>query len=202
LILAMIGPLILRKDVVKLYCIKRKNVKRKIKLIIKSQMQTAKRKLTKDNYKELDPLITQKKFDELVARREDIKKKLPHAREEVMRLALMGDFSENVAYQMAKGKLRGLNQRILEIDNQLKHSQIIQPSKNNDIVQLGHTVTLVIGKSTKDFQILGSVESDPATGIISLHSPLGQALLGKKAGDEFALELANRIVRYKIVKIK
>jgi len=67
-----------------------------------------------------DPKMTRAKFDKLEADLERMKKIRPHLAAEVKRLAAMGDFSENAAYQIAKGSLRGLNQRMLDVENQLR----------------------------------------------------------------------------------
>ena len=110
--------------------------------------------------------------------------------------------SENVEYQLAKGRLRGLNTKILEIEHALKNAEVIRPAKNTSTVQLGHTVTLERDGKEKTYQILGSAEANPNKNIISQNSPLGAALLGKKVGNIALLKLKNRKVEYKIVKIE
>ncbi|MFA6536803.1 MAG: GreA/GreB family elongation factor [Patescibacteria group bacterium] len=150
-----------------------------------------------------DPFITTDKYLELKKKLENLKKSHPVAAEEVKRLAELGDFSENAEYQLAKGKLRGINQRMLEIEYVLNHSQIILPNENFATVQLGHTVTLLSDGKERKFKILGSSETNPSFGVISQHSPLGLAILGKKVGDIVKIELANkRIMEYKILKIE
>jgi len=54
---------------------------------------------------------------------------------------------------------------------------------------------------TKSFLILGSEETNPSEGIISHHSPLGAALLGRQVGDKINLKLANRWLKICIIKI-
>lgn len=153
--------------------------------------------------KKIDPYITQEKYDELKTKLDKIYRDRPKMIEEVDRLAQMGDFSENAAYQMAKGKLRGMNSRILEIENQLNHAEIIELNKNSDTVQVGHQVTLESNGKTKTYRILGSTETDPTAGVISRHSPLGSALIGKKVGEKASVQLATgKTVEYKIIKIE
>lgn len=159
------------------------------------------RKPGKHTHDKLDPHITQDKYDFLLKRLEQLKKKQPALREEVKFLALDGDFSENAAYQIAKGRLRGLNQRILDIENQLKRAVIIT-SNNNCVIQLGSVVTLETDKNIKTFTILGSTETDPDRNIISHNSPIGKILLGKKVGDVVELNLPSKKVIYKILEIK
>ena len=120
---------------------------------------------------------------------------------DVKRLALDGDFSENHAYSMAKGRLRGINRRIDEIEDQLKRAMIINPRKNTETVCLGHFVTIEAGSKTKIYQILGSLETNPEKNIISHLSPLGSALMGSKRGDTISLKIRGNIKEYKILKI-
>ena len=113
-----------------------------------------------------------------------------------------GDFSENHAYQTAKGRLRSINQRILDIENHLKQANIIMAPKNNGAVDLGHFVTVAVGDKTRTYQILGSSETDPLRGIISNNSPIGAALMNHKVGDIVKIKLADKLIEYKILEIK
>lgn len=161
------------------------------------------RKADKYTHLKTDPYITQAKFDELTKKRERlITVNRPHEAEEVKRLALMGDFSENAGYQIAKGRLRGINQRVLDIENLLKNAVIIRHDKDNDLVQIGNFVTLSRDDREKEYQILGSEETNPTAGVISHNSPLGSALIGRKIGDEIEINLGDRIIKYKIVNLK
>jgi len=148
-----------------------------------------------------DPHITREKFDELKAKLERLKKiSQPRTIAEVKRLAADGDFSENAAYQIAKGRLRGINQGILETEDMLKRAIIIE-RKNNGTVQLGHIVTVEINGKQKTYQILGSSETDPSQGIISHNSPIGKSLIGRRVGEVVKVQLNNKNAEYKIVKI-
>lgn len=149
-----------------------------------------------------DPYITEAKFLKLKNKLERLKGHIrPQAAEEVKRLAEMGDFSENVGYQVAKGRLRGLNQKILDIEDHLKNALIFRPNKNTQVVQLGHSVTIESSNKQKTYTILGSSETDPTTGVISHNSPIGAALLGHRVGDLVKIQLAAKEIEYKIIKI-
>ena len=148
-----------------------------------------------------DPYLTSAKAEELKKRLERLEKVAqPRAIKEVSRLAEMGDFSENAAYQMAKGKLRGINQEIIELHEYLDQAIIIKPSQSGR-VELGSRVEVEMDGQIKNFLILGSEETNPSKGIISHHSPLGAALLGRQADDEINLKLANRWLKIRIIKI-
>jgi transcription elongation GreA/GreB family factor len=149
-----------------------------------------------------DPFITEAKFGELKAELERMKKIRPRLAAEVKRLAAMGDFSENAAYQIAKGGLRSLNQRILDTEEQIARAEIIETKKNSQTVCLGNLVTVEAAGKKRTFQILGSSETNPETGIISRSSPLGSALIGRAAGETVKIKLADKTVEYKIIKIE
>ncbi len=166
-------------------------------------MQVPKRKKETYHPPKPDPYITQNKFEELSKKLNRLKTiKQPREAKEVKRLALMGDFSENAGYQLAKGRLRGFNQTILEIENQLKYAEIIPDSQNSNTVKLGSLVSIESAQGIKTYRLLGSVESNPDAGIISHNSPLGSALLNHQLGDIISLELDSGTKKYKIIKIE
>lgn len=161
------------------------------------------RKPGKYTHSKPDLHLTKEKFGELKRELERLKKfSQPETAKEVMRLAEMGDFSENAAYQMAKGRLRGINQRILELEEQVGHAEMIEPDGDTDTVQLGHMVTIDIDGVKRSYRILGSLETDPAKGIISYNSPMGAAFMGRKVGDSVTMKLAHKEVECRIVEIE
>jgi transcription elongation factor GreA len=161
------------------------------------------RKPGQHTFQKSDPHITLVKFNELKNELARLKKlSQPRAIAEVKRLALDGDFSENAAYQIAKGRLRGINQGISEIEEHLKRAEIIKAPPNKERVRLGHHVTVEVAGEKKTYLLLGSAETNPTTGVISHNSPLGSALLGHKVGDKIQIKLAAKIVEYKIVSIE
>lgn len=159
-------------------------------------MRTLDRKLKKSRVA-ADPFITKKKHEELEAELLKLKKKRPRVAQEVSELAEMGDFSENVEYQLAKRRLRGINYGILKLEDQLRNAEIIEV-KNSDVVQLGSVVTIKTDKGEWTYTILGASEADPSNGIISHVSPLGSELIGKKVGDV----VEAKIGRCEIVEVK
>ncbi len=165
-------------------------------------MRTLNRKSEKNDQANQDPLMTQAKFAELTEKLEKLKKKRPEAAAEVTRLAELGDFSENVEYQLAKGRLRGINNRIMMLEVQLNQAEIIKRSRASDRVEIGCMVTIENGGKQKTYQILGSSETDPKRGIISHSSPIGSALMGKKVGEKIKIKLAGKEVEYVILKVE
>ncbi|MFA5128294.1 MAG: GreA/GreB family elongation factor [Patescibacteria group bacterium] len=166
-------------------------------------MQIPYRKPGKYTHLVQDPHITEARAMEIEKKLERLKKVVrPKLSEEVSILAQGGDFSENAGYQSAKGKLRALNEKIMNYEGELRRALIIKPDKQTDTVQLGHTVTVSVGGKQKTYQILGSRETNPQKGIISHNSPLGEKLIGQSVGDIVQISAGGKEVEYKILKIE
>lgn len=165
-------------------------------------MQTPKRKSGLYAHLKPDPNITQNKYNELKEKLAKLKRAHPNAVLEVKRLAEMGDFSDNAAYSIAKGRLRGINQRILGLEDHLKRAVIISPAKQTGVVGLSNLVTLETAGRKKTYQILGSSETDPQAGIISHNSVLGSALMGRRVGEKVKIKTLTREIEYTIIKIE
>jgi len=148
-----------------------------------------------------DAHLTPEKLAELKNKLEKLKKIRPRLAREVKELSTTGDFSENAGYQMAKGRLRSLNQRILDLEEMIKNAVIIKLKKSG-VVELGSTVTVEIAVREKKDKIRGSSETDPARGVISRNSAVGRALLGRRAGDIVKIRIGDKEVIYKIIKIE
>ena len=161
------------------------------------------RKAGQYTYIKSDPLMTEAKLSELKKKLKKLKELVqPEMVKEVKRLALMGDFSENAAYQIAKGRLRGANEKIDKITQQIAEAKIISPDKDIDKVKIGHLVTIESNKQIKKYRLLGSAETNPSQGAISYQSPLGSALLDKQVGEIIEIIINGQAVEYKIIAIK
>ena len=114
----------------------------------------------------------------------------------------LGDLSENAEYSEAR-EAQGMNEgRIAELQDILKHGEIISANHQHKIVEVGSTVTAKSNDKERQFTIVGPSESNPAQGYISNESPLGSAFLGKKKGDEFEVLVPSGKMKYKIIDIK
>ena len=148
------------------------------------------RKLFRLTQSGVDELTTER--DALVARRSEIADAIRTARE-------LGDISENAEYQSARADQERNDNRIAEIENILNNVDVIKKTSSGK-VQLGSVVTLTNG-TTKEFQVVGTVEADPLNGKISDESPIGKALLGKKVGDEVEIKTPAETTTYTISAI-
>ena len=115
-----------------------------------------------------------------------------------------GDLSENAEYHAAKEKQSFLEGRINELRAAVGNCEIIEVDEGpSDRVVFGKTVLLYDLQTDEEvtYQLLGPYESDPDQGRISVTSPLGQALIGKTAGDEISVKTPGGIQEFEIVDI-
>ncbi len=116
-----------------------------------------------------------------------------------------GDLSENAEYDAAKESQLQLSKQIQDIENTLSLSQIIDPAKiSSDKVVFGATVKLHDIDSDEEvaYKIVGSHESDIASGKISIESPIAKNLIGKSEGDEARVKTPKGIRTFEILDIK
>ena len=116
-----------------------------------------------------------------------------------------GDLSENAEYHAAKDKQGFIEGRMNELKLVIARAEIIEVEDGPpDRVVFGRTVLLYNLKTDEEiaYQLLGPYESDPEKGTISVISPLGQALIGREAGDEVKANTPGGIREYEIVEIR
>lgn len=138
--------------------------------------------------KELDYLKTTK--------RREISDKI----EEAMKL---GDLSENAEYHEAKDE-QGMNEaRVRELEEVVTNAEIITDNGGSKkCVNVGCTIEVKIDGGTRKYTIVGPSEANPAQGLISNESPIGQAFLGKKIGETVQVEAPAGMVKYKIISLE
>ncbi len=144
--------------------------------------------LTIDGKKSLE-----KELEELKSRRGAIASKIADARD-------YGDLSENAEYDAAREEQGQVEGRISEIEDILLNANLISNRKSSKVA-VGSTVELKAGKKVVTYTLVGPVEANPLEGKISNESPIGEALLGKKAGENFSLDTPKGKVKYEVVKI-
>ncbi|QHG91610.1 transcription elongation factor GreA [Sulfurimonas sp. CVO] len=128
----------------------------------------------------------------------------PKVAQEKLVAAALGDRSENADYQAAKEKLRHIDKRLFYLNKMIEKSQIIDPSKHShEKVTFGSSVKILNIKTDEEetYTICGVLESEPQNGLISIHSPLARAMIGKKVEDEFKIQLPNEKKEYEILEI-
>ena len=129
----------------------------------------------------------------------------PKTAEEKLVAAAQGDRSENADYHAAKEKLRFIDKRLFYLNSMIEKSQIIDPtSYRHTKVSFGSSVRVINLETDEEekYTICGVLESEPDNGLISIHSPLARALLGKEVGDDFKIKLPKTTKEYEIEEIE
>ncbi|WP_094185675.1 transcription elongation factor GreA [Helicobacter bizzozeronii] len=128
----------------------------------------------------------------------------PHIVKEIDRAREHGDLKENAEYHAAKEKQAFIEARINDLSRLLANAQVIDPSTlSHQKVSFGSTVKILNLDTDKEYSytIVGSVESDPARGLISCGSPIAKSLMGKQKGDEVSVVLPSGENEFEILDI-
>ena len=148
--------------------------------------------LTKEGKEELEKRLEYLK----VVKSAEITERIKTARE-------FGDLSENAEYDAAKNEQAMVEGEIVEIENKLKYAVIIKDNVKKGTVSLGSKVDIIdesIGE-VRTFEIVGTTEADVELGRISNDSPIGNALLGRKAGEVVRVNAPAGITTITIKKV-
>ncbi len=116
-----------------------------------------------------------------------------------------GDLSENAEYDAAKEEMDHLQRRIARVQDTLSRAQIFDPKGiDPDEITLLATVELLDLKRDKTvtYTLVSVEEADIDKQRISVVSPVGKALIGKKAGDTVSIQVPAGILEYKILSVK
>jgi len=115
----------------------------------------------------------------------------------------LGDLSENAEYHDAKDEMGMLEGRIMQIEDQMKNAVVIEEGKSSrDTIEVGCSVELEVDGQKINYTIVGPNEADPAQGFISNETPLAQAMMGHRAGDQVEFEAPSGTKVYKILSVK
>jgi transcription elongation factor GreA len=115
-----------------------------------------------------------------------------------------GDLSENAEYTAAKERQSFILGRIQEIENNLASSIIIDlKGITNDKIVFGATVIIGDNHSGEEikYQLVGPFESDINENKISVTSPIGKALIGKRTGEEVTVKTPGGIRKFEVIDI-
>lgn len=154
-------------------------------------MADKKEYLTKEKHAEFTKELTELK----TVRRKEVAEHLEYAKS-------LGDLSENAEYQEAREEQAMIEDRIMKLENMLKSAEIVL-NHHSDRADVGTTVTVEKEDGKKlTYKIVGSEEADVKQGKLSVRSPLGEALLEKRKGDEVSVKTPGGMVKYKVTEIK
>ena len=148
--------------------------------------------LTKEGKEELEKRLEFLK----VTKRAEITERIKTARE-------FGDLSENAEYDAAKNEQAMIEGEIVEIEEKLKHAVIIKDGAKKGVVSLGSKVDILDEETGElsTYEIVGTTEADVENSRISNESPIGNALLGRKAGETITVSVPVGTITITIKKV-
>jgi transcription elongation factor GreA len=129
--------------------------------------------------------------------RPNVSAALAHARS-------LGDLSENAEYHAAKERQGMIERKIRQLQEDIAHAEVIDQSKlAQGVVVFGKTVKVkdVDDGSLETYLLVGPHEADFDQGKISVESPIGKGLLGKKVGDIAEIKVPAGTIKYKVLSI-
>lgn len=157
-------------------------------------MAEKKNLLTREGLRALEDELQELK----VNKRQEVAQKIKEAREQ-------GDLSENAEYDAAKDEQRDIEARIEEIEKILKYAEVADEEETEQgVVNFGSEVSILdIGMDeVNKFKIVGSTEANILEGKLSNESPLGMAIMKRRAGETITVEAPDGNYEYKILDIR
>ncbi len=148
-------------------------------------------KLTKKDIKQMQDEIEYRK---LVVRKE--------ALEAVKEARAQGDLSENFEYHAAKKDKNKNESRIRYLERMIKTAQVLDEDSKEDEVGLNNTVELYFEEDdeTETYKLVTTVRTNSLSGLISIESPLGKAILGHKVNDRIYIKVRDNFGYYVVIK--
>lgn len=150
--------------------------------------------------------ITKKGYEALKAELDRLRKvERPKVIEAIAEARSHGDLSENAEYDAAKERQGFIESRISEIESKLADARVVEVTgRTTDTVVFGATVSVIEqeSRSKKQYTLVGQDEADMKHNRISVQSPVGRALIGKRVGDLVEVKTPVKLVEYEVVEIK
>ncbi len=156
-------------------------------------MEEGKRLLTQSGYEKLQSELEDLK----VNARKEIAEKIKEARAQ-------GDLSENAEYDAALDEQRDIEARIVEIEEILKNSEVIDEHPDDGSINIGSRVRIreVETGLEMEIDIVGASEANSLKGRISNESPVGMSLMHNKAGETVTVDTPEGVVHYEILQVQ
>jgi len=147
--------------------------------------------------------LTQAKHEEL---RQEIKhlqqQVIPELAKRIDDARQMGDLSENAEYHAAREEMAWTHSRVKKLANILQNVALIsEEKKTSQVVEIGSSIVVSVNGKEKTYYIVGAQEADPSSGKISNESPLGEAFLGRRKGENIEIQVPVGKQIYTIVDI-
>lgn len=128
--------------------------------------------------------------------------KRPELIEHVKEMRAHGDLSENFEYHAAKREKNKNESRIRYLERMIKTAEIISDESKEDEAGINNTITVYVEEDDEEetYRIVTTVRSDSLSNLISIESPMGKALLGRKVGDRVEVKVSDAYSYYVVIR--
>jgi len=140
----------------------------------------------------------EKELEDLVAQRPQIAEELHNARAD-------GDVRENAPLDAAREAQGQLEARIRELEGTLRRAVVVEDGGGvTDRARIGSNVVIsnIQSSAKMSYQLVAAAEARAGTGRLSVESPVGRAILGKRVGDEVQVAAPSGLVRFRVDNIE
>jgi transcription elongation factor GreA len=132
-------------------------------------------------------LLTAEGLEKLKHDLEDARARRPALAERMKEAAQPGDIEDNPEFEQAKEEVQALDNRIYELEEMIGRAQLIA-EHHSIVIEPGSVIEIEDDKGdVETWHLVGAIESDPGSGRISIDSPVGRALLGRRQGDKVSV---------------
>jgi transcription elongation factor GreA len=150
--------------------------------------------------------ITEQKYNELLEEfNKVVNVELPNVAKQISEAVEYGDLRENAEYKAALDKQNILRSMAKKLENDIKKARIIK-GENIDTTKISIGTKVILLNMTEgeeeEYTILGPYEADYENHIISYLSPFGKAMMNKKVGDTFSINIGDEKREYKVIRIE
>ena len=147
-------------------------------------------------------LLTREGLERLKKELVEVRARRFEAADRLKEAAQPGDIEDNPEYEQAKEEVGRLDDKIYELEEMIGRAQIIQSSRGS-IAEPGSTIDVEDDDGERTtYHLVGAVEADPGSGRISVESPVGRALVGKRKGDAVSVTVPAGTIELKVLEVR
>jgi transcription elongation factor GreA len=147
-------------------------------------------------------LLTAEGLERLKGELEQAQNRRFESADRMKEAAQPGDIEDNPEYEQAKEEVARLDERIYELREMIARAQLIK-GRNSSTIEPGSTIELEDSEGEHmTYYLVGAVEADPTAGRISIESPVGQALVGKRKGDRVSVTVPAGTVDLTVIAVR
>ncbi|HUZ88708.1 MAG TPA: GreA/GreB family elongation factor [Candidatus Acidoferrales bacterium] len=146
-------------------------------------------------------LLTRQGLDKLALELEQVRLRRADVAEQMKEAVQPGDIEDNPEYEQSKTEVSRADVRIYELEEMIGRAQIIEEG-HGEIATPGSIIKVRAADGAEEtYHLVGAVEADPQSGRISVESPVGRALVGKRHGDKVVVDAPSGQFRLTVISV-